>query len=89
MGNGRPKVRKLKSRIEYRQHENNDHFDAMMVRSFYNNVNPQRTQEVMDSRMIQEDHGAIANLSGTPINRTFMANRFMQSLGKNDERSDV
>jgi hypothetical protein len=60
-----------------------------MADHFFAQVNPRRKQEIMDSRMIQEDPHAIANLSPHVINRRFNASRFMESLGRCDERSEV
>lgn len=60
-----------------------------MAARFYNEVNPRRKQEIMDSRMIQEDHSAVANLSGKFINKRFDASRFVESLGRCDEMSEV
>jgi hypothetical protein len=55
--------------------------EDMMARSmFYNNVDPRRKQELSDSRMIQEDHSAVANLSRTFQNHTFDANEFPERL---------
>jgi hypothetical protein len=34
-----------------------------------NNLDPRRAQERQDSRILQEDHNAMANLSPIPINR--------------------
>ena len=45
---------------------------AMDARNeFYVGIDPRRRQEVADAGMIQEDHNAIANLSGTPIHRQY------------------
>lgn len=60
-----------------------------MAARFYREVNPRREQEIMDSRMIQEDYNAIANLSPQFINREFDADKYTQSLGRRDERSEV
>ena len=38
---------------------------------FFAGIDPRRRQEVADAGMIQEDHNAIANLSGQPIHREF------------------
>lgn len=86
MGNGRPKVKNLKSKVE--SYKKPAHVDAMEL-NFYGKVVDTKLQELMDSRMIKEDKAMIANLSTKPINRTFMANRFMESLGKCDEVMDV
>lgn len=47
---------------------------------FYNNVDPRRKQELSDSRMVQEDHNAMANLSERPVYHTFNANEHMEKL---------
>jgi hypothetical protein len=89
MGNGTPKVNKKhsspKSRMKMQMH------DSMksMQEAFYRKVNPRREQEIMDSRMIQEDQNAIANLSDKVINRQWDPDRYCQSLGRYDERSEV
>ena len=44
------------------------------------NVDPRRKQELMDARMIQEDHTAMANCSPRVINREFNANKFPERL---------
>lgn len=90
MANGRPRVKKsisakVKMKIDIAMH---DHVQSMKE-AFYRKVNPRREQEVMDSRMIQEDHGSIANLSDRFINKQWDPDRFCQSLGRNDEFSEV
>ncbi len=47
---------------------------------FYGSIIPRRKQEVADSRMIQEDHSAMANLSPEPIHRQFDAGRFAEAF---------
>lgn len=86
MANGTPRVKKQKMRMVRNKVDSVIHD---MESHFYRRVNPKREQEIMDSRMIQEDHDAIANLSPRFINRQFNANKFMQSLGKRDEMSEV
>lgn len=49
---------------------------GLMANAFYAQVDPRRRQEIADSRMIQEDHKAMANLSERAINRQFNQNRF-------------
>lgn len=56
---------------------------------FYAVTTPQRVQEVMDSRMIQEDHGSFSNLPRHGFSKTFDPNKYMESLGRSDERYDV
>lgn len=88
MANGRPRVKKQKS--EKIRMKNPEVMIVMaMKEAFYRKMNPRREQEIMDSRMIREDHDAIANLSGRFINKTFDADRFVQSLGRYDEASEV
>lgn len=88
MANGRPKVKKMKSHVQSREVRSFTHEDAMAA-AFYRQVSPRRAQEIADSRMIQEDPHAIANLSGRPINKQFAANRFMETLSKCDSCNDV
>lgn len=54
--------------------------EMIMRSSFYNNVDPRRKQELVDSRMIQEDTRSVANLSETFLNHTFDANEFPERL---------
>jgi hypothetical protein len=44
------------------------------------NVDPRRKQELIDARMIQEDHNAMANCSTKVINREFNAWRYPERL---------
>ena len=48
-----------------------------MRRAFYSNVDPARKQELTDSRMVQEDHNAMSNLSPKEINREFNPGKYM------------
>ena len=90
MANGRPRVKASKPRhLRTKVSVRNSSAAENMAASFYNEVNPQKKQEIMDSRMMQEDHNAIANLSGNSINKQFNPNRFMQTLGRFDELHDV
>jgi hypothetical protein len=43
---------------------------------FYDHIDPRRRQEVSDSRMIQEDHDAVANLSPRFIHKEFNQLKF-------------
>jgi hypothetical protein len=52
----------------------------LMVDTFYANVDPRRKQELADSRMIQEDHKKIANLSEKFILREFNEWRYPERL---------
>lgn len=55
--------------------------EEMLSRTFfYNNVDPRRKQELSDSRMIQEDHNAMANLSNVPAYSTFNPDAYPERL---------
>ena len=86
MGNGRPRVRATKSRLAKSEHPK---VMETLAGSFYHQIDPRMRQKIMDSRMIQEDHNAIANLSETFIHEQFNANRFMEALGRRFENSEV
>lgn len=88
MKNGSPKVKRAKVSMHRMKHQEAQMLDDMQA-AFYRRVNPKRAQEIMDSRMIQEDNNAVANLSPRFINHEFNANRYMQSLGKYDESSEI
>ena len=51
------------------------------------NVDPRRKQELMDSRRVQEDHTAMANLSNTVINEQFDAWQFPERLAMYNQSS--
>jgi hypothetical protein len=51
------------------------------------NVDPRRKQELADARMIQEDHGSMANLSGRAINKEFNAWRYPERLAMYNQSS--
>jgi hypothetical protein len=51
-----------------------------MMGHFYSNVDPRRKQELADSRMIFEDHKAVANLYDKPIYHTFDADKYPERL---------
>ena len=57
----------------------------MLAMTFYENVDPRRKQERADARMVSEDHRAIANLSNTPVYRTFDSDRFVEHLSQYDQ----
>ena len=57
----------------------------LLDNAFYDNIDPRRRQEVADSRMLQEDHAAMANCPTRPIHREFNQNRFNQSTMFDDE----
>jgi hypothetical protein len=86
MGNGRPRVLKTKSRLAKSEHPK---VMETLAGSFYRQIDPRMKQKIMDSRMIQEDHNAVANLSEKFIHDQFNANRFMESLGRRFEDSEV
>ncbi len=87
MANGTPRVRKA-SRSKLRRSEQPKVIESL-AGSFYRQIDPRLKQQVMDSRMMQEDEYCIANLSEKPIVKMFNPNRFMESLGFRDERSEV
>ena len=86
MGNGRPRVRKMKSHLERSEHPK---VLESLAGSFYHQIDPRMRQKIADSRLIQEDHNAIANLSEEFIHRQFNPNRFMEALGRRFEDSVV
>lgn len=86
MGNGRPRVRKTKSRLEHSEHPK---VLESLAGSFYRQIDPRMKQKIMDSRMIQEDRNAVANLSEEFIHAEFNPNRFMEALGRRFEESEV
>lgn len=57
---------------------------------FYANVDPRRKQELKDSRMVNEDHNALANLSPRFIHREFNPDTFVEHLDmyNQDNRKD-
>lgn len=87
MKNGTPKVRKQKPR-PYRQKRADDMLVEHMAAAFYRKINPRREQEIMDARLIQEDHDEIANLSREAINKQFNASRYVESLGRSPYNDD-
>ena len=57
-----------------------------MANNFYKQINPRRRQEVADSRMISEDHNAMANLSPKFINKEFNPWKYVEHFKPgNDE----
>lgn len=64
-----------------------------MSNAFYKEVDPRRRQEIADSRMVNEDQMAMANLSPRFIHKQFDQNRFkydQNSAGSPDwEKSEV
>lgn len=61
--------------------------DDMMF-AFYGNVDPRRKQELKDSRMVQEDHNAMANLSPRFIHREFKHDEYMEHLNMFNQSSN-
>lgn len=57
----------------------------MLSNTFYDNVDPRRRQELADSKMLNEDHTAMANLPRQAIHREYNQNRFNQSTMFDDE----
>jgi len=51
------------------------------------NVDPRRKQELMDSRRVQEDHNAMANLSPRFINEQWDAWEFPERLAMYNQSS--
>lgn len=45
---------------------------------FFGKVDPRRRQELKDSRMIQEDHNAVANLPAKPLLHEFNQNKYVE-----------
>lgn len=89
MKNGKPRVKRLVASAKIKMKVNIHEDVQSMKEAFYRKVNPRREQEIMDARMIQEDHGSIANLSERFINKQWDPDRFCQSLGRFDEMSEV
>ena len=44
------------------------------------NVDPRRRQELVDGRRVQEDHTAMANLSGKFIHKAFNFNKHVERI---------
>lgn len=89
MKNGKPKVKKASSVANIKMKVNIHEDMRSMKEAFYRKVNPRREQEIMDARMIQEDHSAVANLSTRFINKQWDPDRYVESLGRYDEMSEV
>jgi len=88
MANGTPRVRKAsKSKVLKRSEQSK--VMQSLAGSFYHQIDPRLKQQVMDSKMMKEDEYAVANLSPHAINKMFNPNRFMESLGFRDERSEI
>jgi len=52
--------------------------DIMLT--FYSNVDPRRKQELSDSRMVNEDHNALANLSERAVYHEFNPDKYVEHL---------
>lgn len=85
MANGTPRTKKAFKR----KHSEQPKVMETMAGSFYRMIDPRRKQEVIDSRMVREDMDCTANLPDRPVNTQFNPNRYMESLGFFDERSDI
>lgn len=70
----RSEIRDIYSKM-YENMQQRDQRSLDRIRSaeseFYAGIDPRRRQEVADAGMIQEDHGAIANLSPRAIHREY------------------
>jgi hypothetical protein len=87
MANGTPRVRSnMNSRLKRSEHPK---VIESLAGSFYKQIDPRLKQQVMDSRMMQEDEYSIANLSPRFIHKMFNPNKFTEALGFRDERSEV
>jgi hypothetical protein len=86
MANGTPRVKNVRSKLKRSEHPK---VLESIAGSFYRQIDPRLKQQVMDSRMMQEDEYAIANLSPRCINKIFNPDRFKESLGYCNERSEV
>lgn len=53
-------------------------FELEMIRTFRQNVDPRRRKELRDSRTLQEDRQAIANLSPVAIHREWQKDEYGQ-----------
>lgn len=51
-----------------------------MMLAFYQNVDPRRKQELADSRMVNEDHKAMANLSEKAVYHEFNPDKYVEHL---------
>ena len=86
MANGTPKVRNVRSKLKRSEKPK---VIESLAGSFYRQLDPRLKQQVMDSRMMQEDENAYANLSPRFIHKMFNPNRYMESLGFRDEKSEI
>lgn len=57
----------------------------MMNHIFYSTIDPRRRKEVSDSRMIQEDHTAMANLPKEGFQKEFKSRHMGRSPWSDDE----
>lgn len=59
--------------------------EVVLRQEFFENVDPRRKQERKDSRMVQEDHNEMANLSRKAIHREFNAWEYPERLNMFDQ----
>lgn len=52
----------------------------LMKKAFYNNVDPRRKQEQVDSNLVHEDPAAMANLSNRPVYHTWNPDEYVEKL---------
>ncbi len=86
MANGSPRVKHMRSKLKRSEQPK---VIESIAGSFYRQIDPRLKHQVMDSRMMLSDEYSVANLSAKPIVKMFNPNRFMESLGFRDERSEV
>jgi hypothetical protein len=58
-----------------------------VTQAFYDQVDPRRRQEQADSRLISEDHNAMANLSDKAIHREFNPDKYVERFQMYDQRA--
>jgi hypothetical protein len=88
MANGTPRVRKSSPSKRLKKSEHPKVLESLSG-SFYRQIDPRLKQQVMDSRMMQEDENFYANLSPRFIHKMFNPNKFMEALGRRDEESEI
>ncbi len=88
MANGTPRVRKMSQSKKLKRSEHPKVIESL-AGSFYRQIDPRLKQQVMDSKMMQEDEQGYANLSPRFIHKMFNPNKFMESLGFRDENSEI
>lgn len=86
-----PKEKKIKEQLLFqdttrvRQDVSMDKLYMMMADTFYDRIDPRRRREVADSRMVREDHRAMANLPEKGFQRQFDPQSFNRSPWLDDE----